>query len=356
MKGVLLHGGQGTRLRPLTFSGPKQLIPVANKPVSQHVIEDLASIGITDIAVILGETFPELVVSYYGDGSRFGVNITYIYQGRALGIAHAISLAEPFVKDEPFVVYLGDDLLQGGIGKYMRAFEEGDYDAMVILKEVEDPRAFGVAEIKDERIVRLVEKPANPPSNLAIVGVYFFRPIVFDVIRSLRPSARGELEVTDAIQALIDRGYRVGYAIHEGWWLDTGKKDDVILANQLVLDEKARRRIDPGATITNSKVEGRVEISEGAVIRDSVVRGPASIAGEAVIESSFIGPYTSIGKGAVVRAARIQNSVILERAEVSGVELEDSLVGRLARVTGRSNGNGRRIRLSVGDYSTIEVD
>ena len=356
MKGVVLHGGQGTRLRPLTFSGPKQLIPVANRPVSQYVIEDLAQAGVRDVAVILGETYPELVVSQYGDGSRLGVNITYIYQGRALGLAHAVLLAEPFVGNEPFVVYLGDNLLQGGIARYVKDFEEGNYDAMVLLKEVEDPRAFGVAEVRDGRLVRLVEKPRVPPSNLALIGVYFLTPKVFDVIRSLRPSARGELEITDALQLMIERGYRVGYAVHEGWWLDTGKKDDIILANQLVLDERARRRVDQGAQVINSRVEGRVEVCSGAVIRDSVVRGPASIAEGVVVEGSFIGPYTSLGRGSVVRRARVQNSVVLEGSEVSDVELEDSLVGRHARVTGRPNGGTPRVRLSVGDYSVIEVD
>ena len=355
MKGVVLHGGQGTRLRPLTFSGPKQLIPVANRPVSQYVIEDLAAAGVTDVAVILGDTYPEQVVSYYGDGSRLGVRITYIYQGRALGIAHAVLLAEPFVGGEPFVVYLGDNLLQGGIARYAREFEEGGYDAMVVLKEVEDPRAFGVAEVRGGRLVRLVEKPREPPSNLALVGVYFLTPKVFDVIRSLRPSARGELEITDALQLMIERGYRVGYAVHEGWWLDTGKKDDIILANQLVLDERARRRVDPGAQVANSRIEGRVEVGAGAVIRDSVVRGPASIAAGAVVEGSFVGPYTSVGGGAAIRRARVQNSVILEGAEVSDVELEDSLVGRRARVLGRPNGNTVRVRLTVGDYSVVEV-
>lgn len=356
MKGVVLHGGQGTRLRPLTFSGPKQLIPVANKPVSQYVIEDLAAAGVKDIALILGETFPDLVVSYYRDGSWLGVNLTYIYQGRALGIAHAVLLAEEFVGNEPFVVYLGDNLLQGGISRYVKMFEEGDYDAMVILKEVEDPRAFGVAEIKDGKLVRLVEKPREPPSNLALIGVYLLTPKVFDVIRALKPSARGELEITDALQLMIQRGYKVGYAIHEGWWLDTGKKDDIILANQLMLDERARRSIDPGAQVINSRVEGRVEVGRGAVIRDSVVRGPASIAEGAIIESSFVGPYTSVGRASAVRRSRVQNSVLLEGAEVSDVELEDSLVGRYTRVRGRQNSNTVRVKLSVGDYSAVEVE
>ncbi|MFZ8824495.1 MAG: glucose-1-phosphate thymidylyltransferase [Desulfurococcales archaeon] len=353
VKGVILHGGLGTRLRPLTFSGPKQLIPIANKPVSQYVLEDLVSCGVRDVAIILGDLYPERVVERYGDGSRFGCRITYINQGKPLGIAHAVGLAREFVGEDPFVVYLGDNLLQGGIGKYLERFLKGSYDAYVLLKEVEDPRRFGVAQL-DERgnIVRLVEKPKDPPSRYALVGVYFFRPpAIFEAIRDLKPSWRGELEITDAIQMLIDRGYRVGYSIVDGWWLDIGKKDDVLTANAIILDERAMRDIRGEAI--DSKIEGRVFIDEGAKIVRSVVRGPAVIGRNTLIEESFVGPYTSVGDNVVIKNSSLEYSVVLENAVIIGIHgLEESLVGRNARIVRNSR---RGIRLNVGDFSEVEV-
>ena len=352
MKGVMLHGGAGTRLRPLTFSGPKQLIPVANKPVSQYVLEDLVSAGITDIAIVLGETFPELVREHYGDGSRFGCKITYVYQGKPLGIAHAVGLCRDFVGDESFVVYLGDNLLQHGIKKYLEQFLNGDYDAFILLKEVEDPTRFGVAEFDEKgRLVRLVEKPKIPPSNYALVGVYFFKPVIFDMIKELKPSWRGELEITDAIQTLLDRGYRVSYAIVEGWWLDTGKKDDILHANALILDERIKRSIQ--GEIIDSRVEGRVTIEEGARVENSVIRGPAIIGRNSLIRNSFIGPYTSIDEGSQIIDSSVEYCVILRGAIIRDVDrLEESLVGRYAKIV-KKEGRRRALRLNVGDYSEV---
>ncbi|MEM4970752.1 MAG: glucose-1-phosphate thymidylyltransferase [Sulfolobales archaeon] len=353
VKGVILHGGLGTRLRPLTFSGPKQLIPIANKPVSQYVLEDLVSCEVKEIAIILGDLYPERVVERYGDGSRYGCRITYINQGKPLGIAHAVGLTRDFVGDDPFVVYLGDNLLQGGIKRYLERFLEGSYDAYVLLKEVEDPRRFGVAQLDERgRIVRLVEKPRDPPSRYALVGVYFFRPpAIFDAIRDLKPSWRGELEITDAIQILIDRGYSVGYSIVEGWWLDIGKKDDVLTANAIILDERVTR--DIRGEVIDSKIEGRVFIDEGAKVVRSVVRGPAVIGKNALIEESFVGPYTSIGDNVVIKNSSLEYSVVLENASIIGIQgLEESLVGRNARIVRNSR---RGIRLNVGDYSEVEV-
>ena len=355
MKGVILHGGKGTRLRPLTFSGPKQLIPVANKPVSQHVLEDLVSSGISDVAIVLGDTFPQLVSEYYGDGSRFGARITYIYQGEALGIAHAVKLAESYVGGDPFVLYLGDNLIQGGISKYVEQFRGSNLDAMILLKEVEDPRSFGVAEISGGRILRLVEKPREPRSNLALIGIYFLTSRIFDVIRDLRPSWRGEFEITDALQSMVERGYSVGYAVHDGWWLDTGKKDDILLANQLVLDEKATRRISDGAELKGSRIDGRVMISEGAKVLDSLIVGPAVIGRDAVIENSYVGPFTSIGPGVSLRNSKVDYSVVMEGSRVENVELDHCLVGRNAAIRGRGSSRSR-LRASLGDYSTLEVE
>jgi len=353
LKGVILHGGAGTRLRPLTFSGPKQLIPVANKPVSQYVLEDLRDAGIRDIAIVLGEIYPELVQEHYGDGSRFGVRITYIHQGKPLGIAHAVGLCREFVGSDAFVVYLGDNLLQYGIKQYLQRFLEGDYDAFILFKEVEDPTRFGVARFDEEgKLIGLVEKPKIPPSKYALVGVYFFKPVVFEVIKNLKPSWRGELEITDTIQLLIDRGYRVGYDFVEGWWLDTGKKDDILYANALILDERIKR--DVKGEIVNSKVEGRVVVEEGTKIVDSSVRGPVVIGRGCLIENSFIGPYTSIGDGVRVLNSSIEYCVILENALVENVDrLEESLVGRNAKI--RRNRERNVIKLHVGDYSEVEI-
>lgn len=353
MKGVILHGGAGTRLRPLTFSGPKQLIPVANKPVSQYVLEDLRDAGIRDIAIVLGETYPELVRDHYGDGSRFGVRITYVYQGKPLGIAHAVGLCRDFVGGDRFVVYLGDNLLQHGVKRYVEAFEGGGYDAYVLLKEVEDPTRFGVAKFDEGgRLAGFVEKPREPPSRYALVGVYFFSPAVFDVIGELKPSWRGELEITDALQLMLDRGYRVGYSFVEGWWLDTGKKDDVLHANALILDERARRDIQ--GEVVNSRVEGRVAVGRGTKIVNSTVRGPAVIGENCLIQDSFIGPYTSVGNGARIVNSSVEYSVVLENALIMGVErIEESLVGRNAKVV--KNAKRRVVRLSVGDYSEVEI-
>ncbi len=353
MKGVILHGGAGTRLRPLSYSGPKQLIPVANKPVSQYVLEDLVSCGITDVAIILGETFPELVREHYGDGSKFGAKITYIYQGKPLGIAHAVGLCEEFVGDEKFVVYLGDNLLQHGIGPYLKKFQESDADAMVLLKEVEDPRRFGVAQFDEQgKLVKLVEKPREPPSNYALVGVYFLTPVIFDMIKRLKPSWRGEYEITDALQMLIDGGYKVDYAIVDGWWLDTGKKDDILYANALILDERIKRRIK--GEVKDSRVEGRVYVEEGARIVSSKVRGPAILGKGCLVENSYIGPYTSIGDGARIINSSVEYSVILGGATIKNViRLEESLVGKNATIIGE--GKKGVMRLHVGDYSVVEL-
>ena len=353
MKGIILHGGLGTRLRPLTYSGPKQLIPIANKPVSQHVLEDLISSGIRDITIVLGNIFPELVQEHYGDGSRFGVKITYIYQGYPKGIAHAIGLCKEFVGNDKFVVYLGDNMLQHGIKEYVSEFLNSDYDAMILLKEVEDPTRFGIAEFdKDRKLIRLVEKPKVPPSKYALVGVYFLTPIIFKAIEGLKPSWRGEFEITDALQMLIDDGYKVGYRFVKGWWLDTGKKDDIIYANMLVLDERAKRGIK--GEILNSKMEGRVSIGEGTKVVNSVIRGPTIIGRNCLIESSFIGPYTSIGDGSRILNSSLENCVILENAFIKDVSrLEDSLIGRNSKVL--RNSRRGTMRLNIGDHSEIEI-
>ena len=352
MKGVILHGGSGTRLRPLTYSGPKQLIPIANKPASQYALEDLKSIGIHEVAIILGQTFPELVREYYGDGSRFGLSISFIQQDEPRGIAHAIGLCEDFVGKDDFVVYLGDNILQEGISGHAKSFVERKNDAMVLLKEVDDPSRFGVAEFDAYgKLVGLVEKPKNPPSRYAVVGVYFLRPSVFDSIRALKPSWRGELEVTDAIQGLIARGMDVGYSKVEGWWFDTGKKDDILYVNALVLDERARA--DMQGESVNSRLEGRVQVSKGSKIVNSTVRGPVAIAEDCIIENSSIGPHTSIGKSSQIKGSHVEYCVVLEGSQIEGLQrLEESLIGKHSRIV-QDTRNGHFLRVHLGDFSEV---
>ena len=351
MKGVILHGGAGTRLRPLTFSGPKQLIPVANKPISQYVLEDLRDSGVKQIAIILGNVYPEKVVNHYGDGSRFGVKITYIHQGEPKGIAHAVGLCKEFVARDEFVVYLGDNLIQHGIKKYLNEFQSGEYDGYILLKEVEDPTRFGVAKFDDSgRLVDVVEKPKKPPSNYAIIGIYFFKPIVFEIIKELKPSWRGEYEITDTIRLMMQKGYKIGYSIIDGWWFDTGKKDDILQVNSIILDERIKREIK-GETV-NSRIDGRVTIGEGSKIINSTVRGPCIIGRNCIIEESYIGPYTSIGDNARIIRSSIEFSIVLEKVTIEGIDgLEESLIGENAKLIKASKRNA--IKLHIGDYSEV---
>ncbi|AET33361.1 glucose-1-phosphate thymidylyltransferase [Pyrobaculum ferrireducens] len=350
MYAIVLAGGYATRLRPTSLSFTKHLVPLANRPVLGWVLSQIAEVGVREVFIVVGSHNREQIVEYVGDGSRFGVSVEYLVQERPLGLAHAVSLAEGFV-DGPFLVYLGDNLLQGGVAQYAKRFLDAKADAMVLLKEVEDPTRFGVAVFDGGRLSGFVEKPRQPPSRYALVGVYFFTPAIFDYIKRLKPSWRGEYEITDVLDLMLKDGRRVEYAVHDGWWLDVGKKDDVLAANALLLDEYARREVR--GRVEDSKIEGRVVVEEGAVVRNSVVRGPAVVGRGAVIEGSFIGPYTSVGDGAVVRNSAVEYSVLMEGAVVEGVErLEESLVGRYARVASNAR---RYVRLHISDYSVVEL-
>lgn len=360
MKGVLLHGGFGTRLRPLTHTGPKQLIKVAGKPVSQWCLEDLRDAGIHDIAIILGELAPERVVKYYDDGNWLGLKLTYIYQGYPYGLAHAVYTAKEFVKDEPFVVYLGDNILLEGIREHVKRFKEEDLDAMILLTQVKDPTKFGVAEFDDKgKLKRLVEKPKVPPSNYALVGVYFFRPpYIFRAIEKLKPSWRGELEITDAIQKLIDWRLKVGYAVVKGWWKDTGTPQDVLDANRLLLDYKYRNEVIKGKVEEDAVIEGRVYIDEGAVVRSgSVIRGPAYIGKNTIIDKNvYVGPYTSIGDNCRLSNVEIEDSVVMDNVVLENIKerIEDSLIGSNARIVGGDR-KPRGIRLVIGERALVEL-
>ncbi|MCY0867616.1 MAG: glucose-1-phosphate thymidylyltransferase [Desulfurococcus sp.] len=359
VKGVVLHGGLGTRLRPLTHTGPKQLIPVAGKPVSQWVLEDLRDSGVRDIAVILGSVFPERVVAYYGDGSRIGVNLTYIYQGYPYGIAHAVYLARDFVGDEPFVVYLGDNIIASGIRGFVERFEESNADAMILLARVPDPQRFGVARFDENgRLIGLVEKPRAPPSEYALVGVYFFRPpYIFKAIEELKPSWRGELEITDAIQKLLDWGLRVDYAIVKGWWKDTGTPQDILDANRLLLDERVKETVIKGIVEPGAVIEGRVVVEEGVQVASSaVVRGPAYIGRGSILgENSYVGPYTSIGQNVVLRSVEVENSIVMDGARLENAgRIVESIIGAEAVV---SSGNSipRGHRFIIGEKSRVDL-
>lgn len=354
IKGVILHGGHGTRLRPLTHTGPKQLIPIANKPMSQYVLEDLRDSGIEEVAIVVGDILPEKVENYYKDGAEFGVKATYICQEKPEGIAQAISLAEKFVGNSPFIVYLGDNLLKGKIAEFVEEFGNSNYDAMILLCEVENPRQFGVAEFdKKGNLVQLIEKPKKPLSNYALTGIYFLRPVVFKMIKSLKPSWRGELEITEALQALLDTGHKVGHKFVTGWWKDTGTVEDILEANRLVLDD-LEKRIE-GLIEEGSSIQGRVTIGKGTVVKSgALLRGPSIIGENATIgEQVYIGPYTSIGNNARIERGEIENSIIMDdcHVEIEG-KVIDSLVGAgTALSTNRKSPKG--YRLIVGEYSRI---
>jgi glucose-1-phosphate thymidylyltransferase len=354
LKGLILSGGAGTRLRPITHTSAKQLVPVANKPVLFYGIEALVDAGIEEIGIIIAPETGDEIREAAGDGSRFGAKITYIVQDKPAGLAHAVLTAEEFLAGSPFVMYLGDNLLRDGLRGLVATFRADEPDALILLTPVDEPQHYGVAELDGERIVRLVEKPKDPPSNLALVGVYLFQPAIFDAARALKPSWRGELEITEAIQGLIDDGHRVQSEVVRGWWKDTGQLADMLEANRLVLEE-----IDTeleGEIDEESRVEGRVVLEAGASLTRSVVRGPAVIGAGACIEDAYIGPYTSIGDGVRVCRSEVEHSIVLADSVVEdlGTRMEASLLGREVKLT-RSSGMPKTLRLLVGDKCEIEI-
>lgn len=354
LKGLILSGGAGTRLRPITHTSAKQLVPVANKPVLFYGIEALVDAGVTEIGIVIAPETGDEIRAAVGDGSRFGAAVTYIVQDEPAGLAHAVLTAEEFIGDAPFVMYLGDNLLADGLRELVASFRAEEPDALILLTPVDDPQSYGVAELEGERVVRLVEKPKDPPSDLALVGVYLFAPSIFDAARRLEPSWRGELEITEAIQGLIDEGRAVSSQIVTGWWKDTGQLADMLDANRLVLEE-IETRVE-GEVDEASRVEGRVAIEPGAVVRGSVVRGPAAIGAGAVIEDAYVGPYTSIGEGVRVVRSEIEHSIVLADSLVEdlGTRMEASLLGRDVKLT-RSKGRPKTLRMLVGDRSEIEI-
>jgi glucose-1-phosphate thymidylyltransferase len=352
MKGLVLSGGKGTRLRPLTFTCAKQLIPVANKPILGYVFDQVEATGIKQVGVITAPETGHFVKDYVNDGSRWNLSVDYISQ-EPLGLAHAVKTAQPFLADDSFVMCLGDNLTGQGLNAFVEKFQKEGLDALIILKEVDNPSSFGIAQLDaDGNIVRLVEKPKTPMGNLAIIGTYLFSNKVHKAIAKIKPSWRGELEITDAIQEMINMGFKVKAEILDSWWLDTGKKDDILSANAKILDAYIKR--DLKGELLDSSVDGRVKIDAGAKVVNSTIRGPCTIGKNVLIERSFIGPYTSVGDNSKILNSNLEYCVTLENVTITDVErLEDSLIGKNAKVT--KNQKNRTIKLHIGDYSEVEV-
>jgi glucose-1-phosphate thymidylyltransferase len=359
LKGLILSGGKGTRLRPITHTSAKQLVPVANKPVLFYGIEAMAEAGIAQVGIVIAPETGAEIEAAAGDGSRFGLEISYIVQDEPLGLAHAVLVAEPFLQESPFVMYLGDNLLQGGIADLVAAFREHEPDALILLTPVPDPQNYGVAELADAsagnpgRVVRLVEKPPTPATDLALVGVYMFTARIHEAARAIAPSARGELEITDAIQHLVDSGLRVEPHIVRGWWKDTGRLEDLLEANRLILDSLIER-ID--GELISSRADGRVVIEAGARLERTTVRGPAIIGADARLSDCYIGPYTAVGERCTISGAEVEHSILLAGCSVCDLDgrMESSLLGRNVTVR-RGDRQPRAYRFMVGDNSDIAI-
>ena len=357
MKGIILHGGHGTRLRPLTHTGPKQLLPIANKAMSQYALEDLKKAGATEIGIIIGDVYPEKVKEYYGNGEKFGVKITYIYQDQPKGISHAIGLCKDFIGNEKFIVYLGDNVLRKNLIDYTKRFETSDSDAMILLCEVDEPQRFGIAELDKNnpgKIKKIMEKPKDPPSNLAVIGIYFLTPKIFDIIDNLKPSWRGELEITDALDMLMNQGNKIEYDTVTGWWKDTGTPEDIIHANKLVLDSIGTENqflIDQDSEIKENIVIGKgTEIS-----RDSFVTGPAIIGKNCKIGPAVrLGPYVSVGDNCTLKNCNLEESIIMNDCIIDAkTDLSLSIIAHSSEI--KDSKIPKKQQFLLGERSHLEV-
>ena len=352
MKALIPSGGAGTRLRPITHTSAKQLVPIANKPILFYALEGIAAAGVREVGLVVGDTADEIRAAV-GDGAAWGLEVTYIPQEAPLGLAHTVLISREFLADDDFVMYLGDNVLKGGIARLVEAFQAHRCAAQILLARVHDPQRFGVAELDGERIVRLIEKPEQPPSDLALVGVYLFTPLIHEAVRAIEPSWRGELEITDAIQYLIDQGHEVRPHLVDGWWKDTGKLEDLLEANRLIMEDLQEERA--GTVDESSRLVGTVVLQEGSRVENTTIRGPAVVGRDARIVDSFIGPYTSIGDGCTIEDSEIEHSVVMERCLVRGMHrLEDSLLGKQVTVE-RSDDKPKAYRLMVGDHGRVGV-
>lgn len=352
MKALILAGGRGTRLRPITYSIAKQLVPVGNKPVIEYSIEALREAGLTEFGIIVGDSWKE-IEGALGDGSRWGARFTYVKQDEPLGLAHAVQTAQDYLNGETFVVFLGDNLIKGGVKEIVGEFQEKPCDASILLSRVPNPQEFGVAELSGDRVVRLVEKPAEPKSDLALVGVYLFSPSVFDAIRTLRPSFRGEYEITDAIQTLIDWGRDVRYKIITGWWKDTGTVEAILEANRLILEDLTPQ---VEGVIEDSRLQGPLRVGKESVIRRSVIQGPVIIGRNCCVEDAYVGPFTSLSDGVQVKNAEIEYSIVMNDSLIQEVatRISGSLLGRGVRVS-RALQKPTTVRLVLGDHSDVVI-
>jgi len=353
LKGLILSGGKGTRLRPITHTSAKQLVPVANKPVLFYGLEAMAQAGIRSVGIIIAPETGEEIRVAVGDGSQFGLEVEFIVQDEPLGLAHAVLTARDFLGASPFVMYLGDNLLQGGIVELVEAFRANAPDALILLTPVPDAENYGVAELDGDRVVRLVEKPPKPATDLALVGVYMFTPAIHAAAEAIEPSARGELEITDAIQHLLDRGMRVEPHVVRGWWKDTGRLADMLEANRLILDNVDTR---VQGELIDSQADGRVVIEPGARLERSTVRGPAVIGAGARLVDAYVGPYTAVGEECLIQNAEVEHSILLAGSSVRDLDgrMESSLLGRNVAVR-RDGRSPRAYRFMVGDNSEIGI-
>jgi glucose-1-phosphate thymidylyltransferase len=354
MKGLILSGGKGTRLYPLTYTSAKQLIPVANKPILFRVIESIRDAGIDEIGIVVGDTAQE-VKDAVGRGGRWDVKITYIHQEEPLGLAHCVKISQDFLGDDRFVMFLGDNVIQGGISPLISEFAQSDWNSQIVLTRIEHPEQYGVAELDEQgRIKQLIEKPKDPPSDLALVGIYMFDPSIHKAVANIKPSWRGELEITDAIQWLVDHGQAVHPYVHRGWWIDTGQPGDMLEANDLVLEE-LNYRIE-GYVDRDSQVGRRVTVERGAEIINSVVRGPSIIGENTRIVNSYVGPFTSIYHDVIIENSEIEHSMVLEHSRIEniGSRIQDSLIGRNVRIA-RSPIKPKALKLTVGDHSQLGI-
>ena len=358
MRALITAGGRGTRLRPLTYTSNKHLIPIANKPMLHYALEAVATAGIQDVGIVINPDTGEEIRRALGDGSAWGVAITYVLQEAPLGLAHVVLAAESFLRGEPFVFFLGDNVVVGGIRQFVERFRERKDHCHLVLARVREPQRFGVAEVQGDRIVRVVEKPSKPASDFAVTGIYVYSDPIFEAVRAIRPSARGELEISDAHQYLLDHGYQVGFSEITGWWKDTGKPEDLLEANRFVLDQvlDGAGPVIRGSVDARSDVAGKVVVEAGARVIASQIRGPAAIAADAVVEGSYIGPFTSIGKRCVIRDSELEYSILFEDTQIlyTDVRIERSLLGREV-VIRRAAARPRTQKFILGDQSTIEL-
>jgi glucose-1-phosphate thymidylyltransferase len=356
MKALILSGGKGTRLRPLTYTGAKQLVPVANQPILWYGIEAIVQAGITEIGIIISPETGQEIKDKTGDGSQFGAEITYLTQDQPAGLAHAVKIAQPFLGDSPFIMYLGDNLVEADLTTFLNEFEKQNLDSLILLSPVSNPTAFGVASVDEQgKVLQLVEKPKTPPSNLALVGIYFFNQTVHSAIAQIQPSARGELEITDAIQWLINEEKKVGSRQLQGWWLDTGKKDDLLEANRIILDTRLLMEVS-GEVDEHSQIIGRVKIGKGTKIINSTIRGPVIIGENCLLENCFIGPYSSIADETILIEADLEHSVILKQSKVLKIQqrIVDSLIGERVELKIAPK-RPKAMRFLIGDDSQIEL-